>query len=128
MIWIKKIQALLFSEYRQWPAGRFGEIKENKYIYCLFYNEWIGGIVPCMDICSDRTTYLEQIEKNAPANFKKKDSFVLAAQHAGFKLPQELGKAVKFCMFCEVHSGDGVEEIPSVESIDIDELLLKLYG
>ena len=94
MRWIKKIQALFFGEYRQWPAGRFGEIKAEKYIYCLFYNEWIGSIVPCMEICDDRGRYLEQVLKDLPVDMKKKDSFLMAVQNAGFNLPQELGKAV----------------------------------
>lgn len=110
------------------PTGRPGEMRGTD-VYCSLLNEWIGTIVPCLEICDERGDYLNNNVEDRI--LKSARQFNNAAERAGFKLPQDIEKAINVCLYCQAvcqDAGNSINSIPPADQIDREELIEKLYS
>ena len=113
--------------FKRKPKGYPGEISGND-VFCPLLDEWIGTVVPCLEICDERGDYLNNnIEDKVIKSAKK---FNNASKRAGFTFPQDIKNAINVCLFCQAICQDNensINSIPPIDQINRDELLKKLY-
>ena len=109
------------------PKGRPGEIRGED-VFCPLLHEWIGSIVPCLEICDERGDYLNSNTEDEVLSSAKQ--FNNASKRAGFVFPQDIKNAINVCLYCQAVCQDNensINSIPPIDQIKREELLKKLY-
>lgn len=113
--------------YKGKQKGHPGEFRGED-VFCPLLDEWIGLIVPCMEICDERGDYLNNNSEDKILDSAKQ--FNNASKRAGFSFPQEITSAINVCLYCQAVCQDkenSINSIPPIEQIEREELLRELY-
>ena len=109
------------------PKGHPGEIRGED-VFCPLLDEWIGSIVPCMEICDERGDYLNSNTEDRVLDSAKQ--FNNASECAGFVFPQDITSAINVCLYCQAVCQDkenSINSIPPIDKINREKLLRELY-
>jgi hypothetical protein len=124
MGFIQEVKYILWGLKPFKRPGRIGELKDNRFVFCPIFNEWIDD-TSHDEIAGERSFYYVPNEPDPKNLHPEAVYFHQAIKNSKYKFPEDVKKVVLICEYCHVHCYGQVESknIPPLESIDRKELL-----